>query len=188
MLPGMSTLTAPTIETERLVLRAHRADDVEACAAMWRDGDVARFIGGTPSTAQETWFRMLRYGGLWPMVGFGYWAITDRASGQFLGDGGFADFRRGIPELAGVPEIGWAIAPHAWGRGIATEAVQAILAWSDASLDAVEVRCIIGAANVASVRVAEKCGFHSLGNAALGDEVIGVFGRSRAGVARAEGR
>jgi RimJ/RimL family protein N-acetyltransferase len=124
---------APTIETERLVLRAHRASDFDAVAAMWGDAEVARFIGGSPSTRQESWFRMLRYAGLWPMVGFGYWAIADRAKGRFLGDVGFADFQRGMPELDGVPEVGWALVPHAWGRGVATEAVQAVLAWSDAS-------------------------------------------------------
>jgi RimJ/RimL family protein N-acetyltransferase len=175
----MTSWTAPTIETERLVLRAHRADDFVEVFAMWSDDDVARFIGGSPSTAQESWFRMLRYAGLWSMVGFGYWAITDRATGQFLGDGGFADFHRAMPELEGVPEVGWALAPHAWGRGIATEAVHAMVAWSDATLDVPEVRCIIGSANVASTRVADKCGFRSLGDAALGDELIGVFGRRR---------
>jgi RimJ/RimL family protein N-acetyltransferase len=180
-LAAVTTLTAPTIETERLVLRAHRACDFEPCFAMWADADVARFIGGSPSTSQETWFRMLRYAGLWSMVGFGYWAITDRDTGRFLGDGGFADFHRGMPELEGVPEVGWALAPHAWGRGIATEAVQAMLAWSDASLDVLEVRCIIGSTNVSSMRVADKCGFRRLGDAVLGEERIGVFGRLRAG-------
>jgi hypothetical protein len=52
-----------------------------------------------------------------------------------------------------------------------------MLAWSDVALDVLEVRCIIGSANVASMRVADKCGFRSLGDAALGEERIGVFGR-----------
>lgn len=169
----------PTLHTERLVLRAHEADDLDACAAMWGDEEVARFIGGSPSTRQETWFRMLRYAGMWTLLGFGYWAITDRTSGVFLGEAGFADFERGVPELAGVPEVGWALAPHAWGRGIATEAVEAVLAWSDTTLEAPEVRCIIDASNDASIGVAAKCGFAHVGTAELGASPIGLYGRAR---------
>jgi RimJ/RimL family protein N-acetyltransferase len=66
--------------------------------------------------------------------------IDDRATGEFLGEGGFADFRRGIPELEGVPEMGWAFVRSAWGRGLASEAVAAMLSWADANLDAPETR------------------------------------------------
>lgn len=41
---------SPIIETERLILRAHRLDDFPALAAMWGDPVVARFISGQPST------------------------------------------------------------------------------------------------------------------------------------------
>jgi RimJ/RimL family protein N-acetyltransferase len=173
---------APTLETARLVLRGHRRDDFDACAAMWGDAEVARFIGGSPSTPQESWFRMLRYAGFWTLLGFGYWAVIDRSTGAFLGEAGFADFQRGVPLLDGVPEIGWAFTPSAWGRGIATETVQAVLAWSDVSLDAPEVRCIIDSLNVASMRVARKVGFSAIGSARFGDDDdVTVYGRRRAG-------
>jgi RimJ/RimL family protein N-acetyltransferase len=176
------SFSPPSLATERLVLRPHHRGDFDACAAMWGSPAVARFIGGSPSTRQETWFRMLRYAGLWPLLGYGYWAITDAATGEFLGDVGFADFQRGVPMLDGYPEVGWALAPGAWGRGIATEAVQAIVTWGDTNLEAEEVRCIIDAPNTASVRVAEKAGFRALGQAALGGSTSGVFSRPRGGV------
>jgi RimJ/RimL family protein N-acetyltransferase len=171
--------TAPVIETARLRLRAHVRDDFEACSAMWGDAEVARFIGGSPSTPQESWFRMLRYAGFWSLLGYGYWAVTDRVTGNYLGDAGFADFHRGLPELAGFPEIGWALVPSAWGRGIATEVVQAVVAWGDESLSqrVSEVRCIIDSGNVASRRVAAKAGFVALGEAALGESAVSVFSR-----------
>ncbi len=150
---------APTLATERLILRAHRVDDHDASAALWADPEVVRDIGGTTRSSQEAWFRILRDAGHWLLLGYGYWAITDRATGEFLGEGGFADFRRGITELEGVPEMGWALMRAAWGRGLASETVAAMLAWADANLDASETRCIISPENVASVRVAEKCGF-----------------------------
>jgi len=89
--PGSSSSVAPALETDRLVLRVHRLDDLAACAAMWADPLVTRHIGGKPSTPQATWLRMLRYPGLWALLGFGYWAVEEKATGAFVADVGFAD-------------------------------------------------------------------------------------------------
>ena len=53
--------TAPRLETERLILRAHRAEDFADCAAMWRDPQVVKYTIGSESTAQRTWQRLLAY-------------------------------------------------------------------------------------------------------------------------------
>jgi RimJ/RimL family protein N-acetyltransferase len=86
--------------------------------------------------------------------------IIDRESGTFLGNGGLAQFERGIPELEGFPEAGWSLVPAAWGRGLATEAMAEILRWADSEL-ASEIRCIIDPDNTASHRVAAKLGFEA---------------------------
>lgn len=145
--------------TDRLVFRAHRVEDHPACAALWGSAEVTRFIGGVPKSPQEAWFRILRYAGSWQLIGYGLWAICDRESGVLLGEGGFSDFRRGIPALEGVPEIGWVFGPDAWGRGIGSEAVTAMVGWADANLDAPETRCLISNANLASVKVATRNGY-----------------------------
>lgn len=44
----MSPSDIPAIHTDRLVLRGHRASDLESCVAMWTDPLVARRIGGIP--------------------------------------------------------------------------------------------------------------------------------------------
>ena len=81
-------------------------------AAMWADAGVTRFISGRPFTREECWARLLRYAGLWPTLGFGYWAIEDKAEGRFLGEAGFADFKRDMtPSIEGLPEAGWVLAP-----------------------------------------------------------------------------
>ncbi|QYU66578.1 GNAT family N-acetyltransferase [Leptolyngbya sp. 15MV] len=137
-------MDSPTIATPRLLLRPHRVTDFEDLAALWGDAEVNRWIGGRPSTREESWARLLRYGGLWPMLGFGYFAITDRASGAFLGDVGLADFRRAItPSLEGFAEAGWVLAPQAWGSGIATEALVALLDWYGAQPARRPVACIV---------------------------------------------
>ena len=61
------------------------------------------------------------------MLDYGFWVVTDKVSGAFLGEVGFADFKRDLTPPLGVPEIGWALMPHAHGKGLATEAVQAAL-------------------------------------------------------------
>jgi len=95
----------PVVETARLRLRGHRLDDLDECMAMWADPIVTRFIGGKPSTQQQTWARVLGYVGHWSLLGFGYWAIEEKASGRFIGEIGFADFKREIAApMKDVPE------------------------------------------------------------------------------------
>ena len=118
---------------------------------------------------------------LWQFMGYGYWSFLDRASGKFLGNGGLAWFDRGVAGLEGVPEAGWAFIPDAWGKGLATEAMAAVLAWGDTALKAPEIRCIIDPGNRASRRVADKLGFRFL---AVADEPMGrieLFSRQRGG-------
>jgi RimJ/RimL family protein N-acetyltransferase len=83
---------------------------------------------------------------------------VERESGRFVGNGGLAQFERGIAELEDVPEAGWAFTPDAWGKGYATEAMTAILDWADAQALG-EIRCIIDTGNTASHNVAGKLGF-----------------------------
>lgn len=151
----------PVIETERLILRCHRLDDLRDCAAMWADPAVTRYIGGRPFSEEEVWARIMRYAGQWVWLGFGYWAIEEKATGCYAGELGFADFKRAIePPLNGLPELGWALASRMHGKGIATEAVRAALAWGDTHFGpARRTVCLIDPDNRQSLRVAEKCGY-----------------------------
>ena len=153
-------VACPVIETERLKLRGHTPADLDASAAMWGDPEVTRFIGGKPATREETWGRLLRYAGHWPLLRYGYWLVEEKRSGRFVGEVGFADMKRDIaPPLDGMPESGWALAGWAHGQGFATEAVKAAIAWGDAHFGARTTTCIISPENTASIRVAEKCGY-----------------------------
>ena len=170
---------APVLETARLTLRAHRADDLSDCVALWGDEAVTRFIGGAPKPRQDVWFRILRYAGHWALLGHGFWVISDKSSGAFLGEAGFGDFARDIAEIDGMPELGWALMPSAWGQGIAREAVTAICAWGDAHLNAPTTACIIAPDNKASIRVAEICGFSPVANITYNGEPTIIYNRSR---------
>jgi RimJ/RimL family protein N-acetyltransferase len=173
---------APRLVTARLVLRAHESRDLDAVAAMWADAGVVRHIGGTPSTRQESWARILSYAGLWPVRGYGYWAVEERATGRFVGDAGIADFARELtPPVYEPPEAGWVLSPAAQGKGYATEAMRAVLTWADANLCASRVTCMLDEANAASLNVGRKCGFHSYGHAHYRGSPVLLWARPRGG-------
>lgn len=168
------------IETDRLLLVAHTADDFEALAALWADQAVVTHIGGRPASAQESWLRLLRYRGLWPILGYGYWAVREKASGRFIGDLGFADFRREIePPIFGVPEAGWAFAVQAQGKGFAGEALAAALQWLDGNVSIDHSVCLIAPGNTASIRLAGKNGYLNTNTIDFKGEQSLLFTRSR---------
>ena len=175
---------APTIETERAVLRAHTRADFEPFATMWADPAVTTHFGRT-FDRDESWGRFLRSVGLWPIMGFGYWAVEDRESGAYLGLIGIADFGRGIPEITGVPEAGWVLAASAHGRGLATELVSSMMAWADTHIDAPETCCIINPTNEPSIRVAEKMGYAYLDRVPFEEGETLIFKRPRHAAIRA---
>jgi RimJ/RimL family protein N-acetyltransferase len=168
----------PTLETERLRLRGHRMNDLEPCAAMWADPLVTRHIGGRPFSREEVWSKILRYAGLWSLLGFGYWVAEDKATGEFLGEGGFADFKRDVrPSIEGMPEIGWALVPSAHGKGLATEAVRTVCAWGDSHFGGKPTVCMIDPENIASVWVAKKCGYQEFQRASYKDHQTVLYRR-----------
>ncbi len=149
----------PTLETSRLVLRAHGPADHAACSALWAEPAVVEQIGGKAFTPEEVWSRMLRYAGLWRWFGFGYWVIESR-SGDFLGEVGFADFRRAVePPLGPAPELGFALKTAAQGQGLAQEAADAALSWLDTTGAHPRTVCLINVAHHRSLRVAQKLGY-----------------------------
>jgi len=156
----MNAAAVPVLETPRLRLRAHRAGDHAASNALWSAPGVIEHIGGRVFTAEENWRRLLQYRGLWDLLGYGYWAVEDKAGGDYVGDVGFADFAREVtPSLAGMLEAGWVLAPAAQGCGYATEAMGAALAWAAGAFPARRIAALIAPGNRASIRVAEKTGF-----------------------------
>src|ERR1700722_8551273 len=89
-----SVAEVPLLETPRLTLRPHRMEDFLHSAAMWADPKVAQYTSGKPLTEEESWTKFLRYAGHWQLLGFGYWAVEEKATGDFIGEIGFADYKR----------------------------------------------------------------------------------------------
>jgi RimJ/RimL family protein N-acetyltransferase len=170
--------TAPVIETDRLRLRPFRHADVEPQARMMADPEVVRHLGGTSMSREESWRRMLSGTGMWAVLGYGYWVVERRSDGAFIGQVGFADFKRDMrPSIENLPEMGWVLAREAQGQGLATEAVAAGLIWADEALGPAEFVAIISPGNGSSIRVAEKAGFSGRSEAVYRGEPILLFRR-----------
>jgi RimJ/RimL family protein N-acetyltransferase len=160
----MERLTAaPRLETERLVLRAHKAADLDACLAFWCDPGVYEYIAGKPSTREEIWRGILRHIGQWQVLGFGFWLVEDKATQAFVGEVGFLDCKRDLtPSMDETPEVGWAFFPAWQNRGLALEAMQAVMSWGDQYLEQATTACIISPENKRSLRLAGKLGFRPI--------------------------
>src|SRR4029077_5124351 len=104
-----------SIETERLVLRRWRDDDLDGSAAMNADPEVMRFIGDGQvqdrAQAADTLGRIRRS---WDEHGFGRWTVERRSDLVFAGFCGVG-FLTWSPELADEPEIGWRLPRMLWG-------------------------------------------------------------------------
>jgi RimJ/RimL family protein N-acetyltransferase len=159
----MTDLSIPVLETPRLILRGHRLEDFETTVKIWTDPIVRKHFGARPFTREDIWSRFLRQFGMWAVCGYGSWAVEEKSTGAYIGTVGVFDVRRDFdppePSLVGLPEAGWTLAPQVHGKGHATEAAQAALAWADRHFGGIRMWCIIAPENKASIRVAEKNGF-----------------------------
>ena len=148
------------IHTDRLTLRPYEVADFNAYAAMVADPVVVRHAG-KPMTGEEAWMRLLRYIGYWSVFGHGLFAVLDRASGRYLGETGFMEYRREVvPRLEPLPEAAWVFTSAAHGQGYAYEAAAAAHRWMDETHAPPATQCIISPANRESLRLAEKLGYH----------------------------
>ncbi len=150
----MTTITIPTLSTQRLILRGFTAADLDALAPIYADPQVSRYIGdGTPADRAATWRALAGMLGHWQLRGYGMWALIEQATGRLIGRAGLYN-PEGWPGL----EAGWLLARDRWGCGFATEAGHAILAYAFTQLSADHVISLIHPANTASIRVAQRLG------------------------------
>jgi len=155
----------PQLTTARLLLRAFRLEDFEAYAQMMADPRTTEHLGdGQPMSRADAWRQMAMILGHWELRGFGLWAVEDRSTGALIG-------RIGCHHPEGFPafEIGYVLAPAAWGNGYAREGVRAALRFARETLRRDEIASIIRPANAASIRVAQSCG-------AIASETVELFG------------
>ena len=170
--------SAPTIETERLVLRSFRREDLDDFAATMAEPEVVRHLAIEPLSREDSLRRIFLAAGQWPIIGIGMWAVELKADGRMVGHLGFFDMERDMtPSLIGLPEMGWIFDPSVHGQGIALEACKAALDWADRELGPVTIPAIISTDNVPSMKLAGKLGFVREPDGVYKNEPIAIFRR-----------
>jgi RimJ/RimL family protein N-acetyltransferase len=162
----------PVLHTDRLVLRAFTPDDFEPFAQIVSDPEVVQYLDdGAPISREECWRGMALFIGHWQLRGYGWWAVEDRRSRDFLG-------RIGLYNPEGWPgiEIGWLLRRDKWGAGLATEGATAALTFAFDVVGASHVISLIDARNTRSIRVAEKIGERYEHDTNHKDRILAVYG------------
>jgi RimJ/RimL family protein N-acetyltransferase len=150
------------LRTERLLLRRWRDEDDAPLTAINRDPEVTRYLNRPVTEVALAAFHPMLVEH-WARHGFGPFALESREqragieSGALLGFAGVA-YPAYLPGLAKRPEIGWRLARHAWGCGLATEAALAARDHAFETLGLPELIAIVHPDNARSQAVARKLG------------------------------
>ena len=144
------------LETERLLLRQWRPDDVEPLAEIYAEAEFLEHM--PPLDLDETRRQVERMAADWDDVGLSHWAAVEKASGSLMGRIGL--FRHFDWPLWDAPvEVGWSIGRDFYGNGYATEGGRAGLeCWRTGLPGDDPLICITTEANRRSRAVAERLG------------------------------
>ncbi|MEM5476938.1 GNAT family N-acetyltransferase [Pacificibacter sp. AS14] len=147
-----------TINTKRLLLRGWKPDDHAPFAAMCGDADVMRYIGnGKTKSADDAARYIASFQNEWNERGFGLFAVEAKQTGDLIGFTGLStpDF---LPEVLPSVEIGWRFSKSSWGKGFASEAATAALAFGVNEMGITDIVSIYQIGNGASARIMQKLG------------------------------
>ncbi len=142
-------------ETDRLVIRQIRPDDLDDFAALTGDPEIVRYMDeGQPLSREQTRAWMEISEANYRTRGYGCFAVTAKPDDRMIGFCGFAR----PPDRPGIVEVIYAFAPSFWGRGYATEAVRATVAFGFERCGLTQIEATVEPANDPSKRVLEKVG------------------------------
>lgn len=164
------------IETDRLILRKMRTEDVDDLLMIFSDPAVMASFGGRlfDRVMMERWVR--RNLTHQEKYGYGLFSVILKAGELLVGDCGLEHMEvDGCPEV----EIGYDFRSDYWGRGLATEAAAAVRDYAFAKIGLARVVSLIRPDNIASLRVAEKIGMVKTKEILRGDALYWVYARSR---------
>ena len=157
-----TTIRIPTLETDRLVLRAFRPADWDRFADMESKPEMRRYRGANLLSREEAWASMQLILGQWGLRGYGLFAVAERGGAPFIGFAGVlhpADW----PE----PELAYSLDVPFWGQGFAVEAAAAARDWAFADHDFERLASFILPDNSRSIAVAQTLGAVREGMVAL---------------------
>ena len=144
------------IATDRLILATWRDAHRAPMAAINADVEVMRYFLA-PMSAAETDAQIDRQIAAQAELGFCFWAVERRDTGELIG---MCGLKTGAPDtpIAADLEIGWRFGRHGWGQGFATEAARAAMAHGFSDARVPRIAAITTLTNVKSWAVMERLG------------------------------
>ena len=147
------TLHIPTLETDRLILRAPRLQDV-ACYVSFKTSERSKFTGG-PIGSEEARKGFNGVCGQWVLRGYGLFMGALKTEPD-TAIGGFGIFH---PARHEEPEFGWSLYDVAFeGKGYVTEAMRAVIPWAWDVIRTDTAQSHVDIDNTPSATVAEALG------------------------------
>ena len=144
------------IETERLILRAWRDNDVEPYNAMYNDPIVGEYFPNSQTLEDSADF--IAFCRAHDSThGYCFQPMVEKDTGAFVGDIGLAVIEFDGP-IKGQTEIGWMMNREFWGRGYATEMAQALIQRGFSDFGLPEILAFTVLANHKSRAVMERLG------------------------------
>jgi RimJ/RimL family protein N-acetyltransferase len=159
------------IATERLDIRPLRSADLGTILDLYSDPDAMRWAGGATTDVEESERRLQRLIDHQEEHGFSLWAVIERDSGTLMGDCGLIHYAFKGPEV----ELGFRLKVPFWGKGYATEAARAVLAYGFEEVGLDRIVAVAHPDNVASQRVLEKVGMRREGFSEYNEKKVLYF-------------
>src|SRR5690348_7554578 len=148
--------TIPTIETDHLTLRAVTPTDRAAVFALFADPRVAVPTHIAPfERMEQADEEIASFARRFAAEGGIRWGLTLTGDNTIIGTAGFP----GIDDQTYRAKIGYNLAYAHWGRGLATEAVRALVELGFAQLNLNRIEATTNLDNTGSMRVLAKVGF-----------------------------
>jgi RimJ/RimL family protein N-acetyltransferase len=146
----------PTLTTQRLLLRPWKDEDLPAFAAMNDDPDVMAFMPKR-LTREESDATAGRIRNQLDTAGWGLWALEVTGIAPFAGFVGLSE-PRFEAHFTPCVEVGWRLAKTYWGKGYATEAGRAAIAYGFDTLGLPQIVSFTSQGNWRSRAVMERLG------------------------------
>jgi [ribosomal protein S5]-alanine N-acetyltransferase len=146
-------------ETERLILRELLPTDIDGFFELDSNPEVHRYLGSEPVQNKqqiEAAIQFIRQ--QYIDNGIGRWAVIDKKTNDFIGWAGLKLITEPINNQVNFYDLGYRLIQRYWGRGIASEAANASLAYAFNTLHAVEVYAHAHHENTGSNKVLTKVG------------------------------
>jgi len=159
------------LHSERLLLRAFRAEDEDILVRLWNQPEVGRYLwDGQPVSLVKVREQIASSMGSFEARGFGHFTVHLGAVPGFVG---FA----GLRPIGSTPEVEllYAVHPDYWGRGLATEAARAVLRFGFTVGELAEILAGADPPNAASFRVMQRLGMTFLRNAEIGGRPVRYY-------------